>query len=170
MKIKSFINLIDSINEWVGRSVAFLILPITFITTMEVILRYFFKRPTLWAWDINVILMGAITVLAGGYILLKGGHVAVDLIVTKFSPRVQAAIAIVLSPLFFLSIVILLWHSGTTAYDSLLLREKTNSTWGAPLYPLRVIWVIGVFLFLLQGVAQFIRDLMKFYSKEVSGQ
>jgi len=166
MKIKSFLHLIDAINERVGRFVAFLIIPISVITVLEVILRYIFNRPTIWAWDMNLMLMGAFTILAGGYVLLKGGHVAIDMYTVRLSPRRRAMVDLITSALFFISVGLLLWQSVISAFESVQKREIINSIWGPPLYPLKILWPIGAFLLLIQGMVKFIRDLAVIYSKE----
>lgn len=168
MEAKSFLHLADTINEWVGKVVGFLIIPITTITVLEVMLRYIFNRPTIWAWDMNLMLMGAFTILPAGYVLLKGGHVAIDLYVVRLSPRRRAMVDLFTSGLFFISIGLLLWQSGIAAFESVQRKEIINSVWGPPLYPLKILWPIGALVLLLQGVAKFIRDLAIVCSKEVS--
>jgi TRAP-type mannitol/chloroaromatic compound transport system permease small subunit len=170
MEARSWLDWIDVINEWVGRMVSFLIIPMTVITVIEVILRYVFSRPTLWAWDINMMILGAFTVMTGGYVLLKEGHVAMDVFVANLSLRVRAVIALVTSVLFFFSIGLLVWQGGIAAWESFVMREQVNSVWSPPLYPLKMLWPIGVFLLLLQGVAKFIRDLNDAWSKEAKNQ
>ncbi len=166
MRPKGFADRIDILNERVGYFVSFLVLPMTLISVIEVILRYVFNRPTIWAWDTNMMLLGALTVMAGGYALLKEGHVAMDAFVSRMSLRGRAVTALVTSLLFFFGIGILAWQSGIAAWDSFLMREEVNSVWKPPLYPLKILWPIGVFLLLLQGVAGFIRNFDKAKSKE----
>lgn len=170
MEARPWLGWVDLINEWVGRVVSFLIIPMTLVAVIEVILRYVFNRPTIWAWDVNMMLLGAFTVLTGGYVLLKEGHVSMDVFVSRLSPRVRAVIALITSLLFFFSIGLLVWQGGLEARESLLIGEKVNSVWGPPLYPLKILWPIGAFLLLLQGVATFIRDLNTARSKGVSSQ
>jgi TRAP-type mannitol/chloroaromatic compound transport system permease small subunit len=168
MAKRSYVAWIGVINQWVGYLLSFLVLPLTLITVIEVILRYGFSRPTIWAWDVNVMLMGALSVLSGGYVFLKEGHVVMDLVVSRLSPRVRAVISLVTSLLFFFGIGILVWQGGLEARDSLIIRERVNSVWGPPLYPLKILFPIGAFLLLLQGVATFIRDFHTATSKGVS--
>jgi TRAP-type mannitol/chloroaromatic compound transport system permease small subunit len=166
MQTRSFSGFIDCLNEWVGYVISFLILPMTLISVMEVVLRYVFNRPTIWGWDVNVMLLGAFSVLTGGYVLLKEGHVTMDVFVSRASPRVRAVIALTTSLLFFFCIGLLVWQGGLEARDSIVIREKVNSVWGPPLYPLKILWPIGAILLLLQGVANFMRDLKTARSKE----
>jgi TRAP-type mannitol/chloroaromatic compound transport system permease small subunit len=166
MRAKDFADWIDILNERVGYVVSFLLLPMTLISVIEVILRYVFNRPTIWAWDVNMMLLGALTVMAGGYALLKEGHVAMDAFVSRMSIRVSAVTALITSLLLFFGIGILVWQSGLAAWDSFLMREEVNSVWKPPLYPLKMLWPIGALLVLLQGVAGFIRNFDKAKSKE----
>ena len=159
-KLRLFLNTVDHVNEWVGKMVGWLIIPMVLIATYEVILRYVFNRPTIWVWEINQWLMGGITILTGGYILLKGGHVIVDVFVVKLSPRKRAMIDLVTSVLFFLSIGLLLWGGTSQAWESLMSREESGTIFRGPIYIVKMTWPLGIFLLLLQGVAKFIRDLM----------
>jgi TRAP-type mannitol/chloroaromatic compound transport system permease small subunit len=168
MEKKPWLGRIDILNERVGYVISFLIIPMTLIAVTEVILRYVFNRPTIWAWDINMMLLGAFSILSGGYVLLKGGHVTMDVVILRLSPRVRAVIGLITSLVFFFSMAILMWQSAVEARDSLLIREKVNSVWGPPIYPLKMLWPIGAFLLFLQGVVIFIRDLNTARSKEVN--
>lgn len=165
MKLRLFSEYVDKINDRVGHLIAFLIIPITCITVLEVILRYAFNRPTIWAWETNIMLMGAFTIMVGGYVLLTGGHVIVDLFVGSLSPRARAIVDLITSLLFFFCIGLLVWQGGLAAWKSLLLREKNNTIWGPPIYPLKMLWPVGAFLLLLQGLTKFFRDLNTARSK-----
>jgi TRAP-type mannitol/chloroaromatic compound transport system permease small subunit len=158
--LKLFLRTIDTINEWTGRIVAWLVLPLVFIAMLEVILRYGFNRPTTWAWDINEWLMAGLTILMGGYILLKDGHVTVDIVVRQLSPRARAIIDLVTSVVFFISVGALLWGGTSQAWESFLTREESGNIFRGPIYVIKMAWPPGVFLLLLQGVGKFIRDLM----------
>ncbi len=68
---------------------------------MEVVLRYFFNSPTVWANELAQMLFGAYAILAGGYILRTGGHVNVDILYSRLSRKSRAALDIVTSSAFF---------------------------------------------------------------------
>lgn len=159
-KLRLFLHAIDTINEWSGKIFAWLIIPMVLLATCEVILRYVFNRPTIWVWEVNQWLMAGITILTGGYILLKGGHVVVDVFVVKLSPRNRAMIDLVTFVLFFISMGLLLWGGASQAMESLAKREESGTIFRGPIYIVKMTWPLGVFLLLLQGVAKFIRDLM----------
>ena len=157
--INAFCHYIDTANEWTGRVFSLLFLPLVFIVMIEVVLRYFFNKPTLWGWDTNIMLTATIASMGAGYALLHRRHVTVDIVVGRFSPRVRAIINLITSPFFFIPIGLLSWVAIVRAERSVLGKELYSTVWEPPLYPLRVLIAIGIFLFLLQGIVKFIHDI-----------
>ncbi len=154
-----FCRQIDTVNRWTGETASLLFLPLVGIVMLEVVLRHFFNSPTIWAWDVNVQLAAAIAILGGGYGLLYGRHVVVDVMVGHLTTRARARIDLVTSALFFFVVAILLWVAVSWAERSVSARELYTSLLEPPLYPLRRVVAIGIFLLLMQGIAKFIRDL-----------
>jgi len=152
--------MIDSISEWTGKIVSFLIIVIIGVTIWEVILRYVFNAPTIWAFDAAYLIFGAYGVLGGAYTLYLKGHVNVDILYGRFPLRVRAIVDLGTSIFFFLFCGLLLWKGGEMAWDSLKIMERGSSAWNPPIYPIKLTIPIGVFLLLLQGIAKFIRDLV----------
>jgi TRAP-type mannitol/chloroaromatic compound transport system permease small subunit len=159
LNAKTFVRSISSVNEWVGKACSLFLVPLVCIMLLEVILRYAFDRPTIWAWDISMMLMALTVVLPGGYLLLKDSHINMDIIVRRLSPKTRAIIDLATSVLFFFVIGLLVWKGGEGAWDSLLSREHLSTVFAPPIYPLKMVWPVAAFLLLLQGVAKFIRDL-----------
>lgn len=151
---------IDTINEWMGRIVSYAVLIMTFSVTFEVIARYFFNRPTIWSMEINQYLLCAYIALAGGYTLLHGAHVNVEIFYSRFTPKRQAIIDLFTSVFFFLVIGVLIWKSGGAAWETFEYNEHSDSLLGAPLFPSKVVIPIGGVLFLLQGLAKLVRDFL----------
>ena len=65
--MNTVIRVIDKTNEWVGKAVSFLLIPLVLITAYEVVMRYIVERPTIWSWDLNIQIFAAIIMLGGGY-------------------------------------------------------------------------------------------------------
>ncbi len=166
--IDRFIRTVNSINYRVGQVTGFLLPVIILIVSYEVVMRYFFNSPTIWAWDVNIQLFAIMVFLGGGYTLMQDGHVRVDLWYGKLSPRGKARTDVITSPLFFLFFTVLLWKGGEMTLDSIAEREVMSTILAPPLYPLKIIFTAGVFLFFLQGVVQLILDLRAAFSKEKS--
>ena len=154
-----FLFFIDSLSTWVGKCFAWLILLLTFGVSYEVLVRYVFRAPTTWAFDVSYIAYGAMFLMAGAYTLSRNGHVRADMIYRLWQPRVQAAMDLTLYIIFFLPAVAALVYSGWGyAERSISYREVSIfSPAGVPVFPLKaLIPLTGVFL-LLQGIAEIIR-------------
>ena len=82
---KSIIN-IDKFSKWVGNVVCWILMPLIFAMTYEVLARKLFHSPTIWAYDISRFLYGALFMLGAGYALSRGVHISC-LLYTSPSPR-----------------------------------------------------------------------------------
>jgi TRAP-type mannitol/chloroaromatic compound transport system permease small subunit len=153
-------RVVKAINEWVGRVCAFLIVPLIGMILLEVALRFFFNLPTSWVHESSGYLLAAYSVLAGGYALLHRAHVNVDILFTRFSPRKQSVISLFTWVLFFYYFAIIIWRTGEASLFSIQIWEHSPSTWGPLFWPVRLLIPIGSILILLQGIVQFLEDLI----------
>ena len=158
--LKRFIKTIDAINDRAGSILSYFLFAFFALLFIEVILRYFFNSPTVWANELAQMLFGTYAILGGGYILLIGGHVNVDIVYSRFSAKTRAAIDIVTSLLFFLFCGMLLIYGGSLAWDSLSRFEHSQSAWNPPLYPAKLMIPLAAALLILQGITKLIRDFL----------
>ena len=164
--LERFADRIDTINEWAGKISAWFIVPLTLIVTLDVTLRYVFNRPTIWAWDINVQFLAVLVIMGGGYVLLKGGHIGVDVLVAGLSQRKRAMVDVALFPLLAFALGALLWETIGEAWSSIKIQELYSGVFNPPVYPLRVVIVVGVLLLLLQGISQLVKNILILTQKQ----
>ncbi len=153
------LRFIDSLSDWSGRIAGVLILGMLGPLLYEVVARYIFRAPTLWAHETSGFVFGFYFMLGAAFCLRIKGHVAVDILYIRLSARAQAILDVITFFLFLAMCVALIWYGGMAALTSWQSNEHTNSVWGPPLYPLRTIVPIGALLLFLQGVGKFIRDV-----------
>lgn len=147
-------------NEWLGRIVAHLVLVMFVLLFAEVIFRYFLRSPTAWTGELSQLLFGSYALLGGGYLLISNGHVNVDLVYARWSPRTRAVVDIFTSLLFFLFAVVLLWQGSSLAFDSVSNWERSHSAWNPPVWPVKLIIPIAAALLLLQGLVKLVDDIL----------
>jgi TRAP-type mannitol/chloroaromatic compound transport system permease small subunit len=157
--LEGFVNAINAVNDWIAEKLAYLLFGFFLLILLQVILRYVFNAPTVWAGELAQMLFGAYAVLTGGYILRMGGHVNVDIIYSRLSEKSKAGIDIFTSILFFLFCVMLLIYGGSMAMDSVARLETSGSAWDPPVYPFRLTLPLAAFLLLVQGLAKLIVDI-----------
>jgi TRAP-type mannitol/chloroaromatic compound transport system permease small subunit len=165
-RLEWMLKLIDDVVHCVGLGFSFLLLPLMIITTIEVIARYIFNSPTIWAWDINMQIFSVLVAIGGSYALRHNMHVKVDIFVMKLRPRRRALLDLITSILFFFTMVVFLYQSSEAAIESVRTREVMSTVWAPPFYHIMIVFPVGAFLFLLQGVAIHIRNLLIVIQKE----
>jgi TRAP-type mannitol/chloroaromatic compound transport system permease small subunit len=160
--VQRAIRTIDAVTTFVGKTFAWLILALTFVLTYEVVSRYFFGRPTLWAFDASYMIYGAYFMMGSAYTLARNAHVRGDIFYRRLPDRSQAAIDLTLYVLVFFPAMIALAVAGWAFFwDSFLVRETSPlSPIGTPIYPLKAMIPAGAFLLVLQGVAQVFRCIL----------
>ena len=158
-RLRTLLHLIDNISEYTGRATAYLLIPLTVLVFMGVVLRYGFNSPTEWGQETSVYLFGTIGMWAGVYTYLHRAHVRMDVVYSRLSPRVRATIDSITGLLFFFYLIMMVIGTGMFAIEAVKIRQVSPSPWGPPLYPIKIVAVIGVFLVLLQGIPQYIRNL-----------
>jgi len=165
--VKSFIKIVDRVNDIVGLVLGVISLVIMLTVVYEVIARYVFNAPTMWSMEINLYLFCAICVMGGGYCLLKDGHVRVDLIYPKLFARERAIIEFCTYPLALLFCGILIWLGGREAWTAIVEHQVSESVMAFPLWPVWTTIPIGGFLLAMQIIARLLKDLLEI--KEATG-
>ncbi len=151
---------IDFISEWSGKAVGYLILPIVGVMVFEVISRYAFNAPTIWSTDVVIMLAGTLYIIGGAYTHYLHGHISVDTLYDLLSPRWQTVTRVVLHfPLFVLYIGVLLWVGTEFWWESMVEGEHAGTLWNPLVWPFKMMIPLGALLIMLQGLAQFVRDV-----------
>ncbi len=158
--MKAFLNACDFMNESVGKFLGWaLVIPCSVLVAIEVCLRYVVNRPTMWGMPSAQFIFGIISVLGGGYTLLHGEHVTMDVVYKRFPPRVQRVMDLISGLFFFLFAGTMLWKGTEFAWSSMMSGETYGQLWNPVIYPFKFMIPLGALLILLQGIAKFIRDL-----------
>jgi len=79
MSLEKFCRSIDTLNEYVGRCVAWLVLAMVLVTFLVVVLRYGFNFGRIAMQEISTYLHAFVFMLAGAYTLKHNEHVRVDI-------------------------------------------------------------------------------------------
>ncbi|MEK9872781.1 MAG: TRAP transporter small permease subunit [Betaproteobacteria bacterium] len=128
----------------------------------EVISRYVFDAPTIWAHQSSYLLFGMQYLLAGGFALLHGDHVRVDVVYIKLPKLGQIGMDIFTSIFFFIFSLALAGTCWRFFFDSFDMAEVTEETWQVQMYPVKGMMVLGAILLTLAGISKLIKDIQLF--------
>lgn len=150
--------LIDGMNERVGKAVYWLVLVAVLVSAGNAIIRKVFNVSSNAWLELQWYLFSAVFLLCAGYTLLHNGHVRIDVIAGKLSPKAQAWIDI-LGTLFFLfpMTLMLTWLSWPYFVHSFQNKEISGSAGGLIFWPARLLLPVGFGLLALQGLSELIK-------------
>jgi TRAP-type mannitol/chloroaromatic compound transport system permease small subunit len=143
--MRRIIHAVDGFSWWIGHIVCFMILPLIAAMVIEIFMRYFFLRPTVWAFDLSRMMYGAMFMLGAGYALLKGVHIRADFLYRLWPVRVQASVDLGLYlVLYFPSMIVFLWYAFGFAETAIVRSERGMDTaWMPYLGPIKSALAVG---------------------------
>jgi len=163
--LKSIVKAIDTISEWTGRIVSWLLLLLMALAVFEVFTRRILGKPTIWTFEVSGFTLAAVVMLALGYTLLHKGHVSVDLMYSRFSRKTRALVDIItFFPFIGMFCYVFLVEGTRFAATSWSMLERTPSALNAPIYPIKTLIPVGALLLTIVAVSQLIKSIV-FYVK-----
>jgi TRAP-type mannitol/chloroaromatic compound transport system permease small subunit len=154
---------VDRISYWSGQLVSVAAIVMVAIIAYDVIMRYAFRAPTIWQYDLSYMMGGSIVMLGTGYVHSQRRHVRVDILYNLFPERAKLIIEVVCTLLLFFPLVTgLIIASGEHAIHAYKVKEFSEvGFWRPRMWPFRSVIPIGLSILWLQGLANWIRDIYK---------
>lgn len=153
-------RLIDAVTDFIGRQVYWLTLVAVLVSSGNAMIRYLFDNSSNAWLELQWYLFSAVFLLCGGYALLHGQHVRIDVIYSRFSRRVQLYIDVFGTVFFLLPTAVLLgylsWPVFVNAYVG---GEVSSNAGGLIVWPARLLVPIGFLLLAVQGVSELIKRI-----------
>ncbi|HEX7029572.1 MAG TPA: TRAP transporter small permease subunit [Gammaproteobacteria bacterium] len=158
MRVAGFI---DSINEWIGRGVAWCTLAMVLVTFVIVVLRYAFETGSIAMQESVSYFHAAVFMLGAAYALKHDAHVRVDIFYHRFSPRGRALVDAIGTLLFLFPVAALLFVTSLEyVAGSWAVLEASREPGGLPwVYLLKTVIPVTAVLIALQGVAMLLRAI-----------
>ncbi len=160
--MRAVIRTIDAVSRAAGAVAACLVILLIVLMMYDVIARYAFGSPTLWAFDTNTYLMGASFILSVGYALSTDSHVRVDLLHSPRWPWLKTWVDLIGFTVFLLPIAAWitagLWQYFLDAYASG--EVSGSSAWNPVIWPFRLILFLGFLSFTVQIVAEILKRIV----------
>jgi len=155
----SIVN-IDKFSKWVGNIVCWILMPLIFAMTYEVLARKLFHAPTIWAYDISRFLYGALFMLGAGYALSKGVHIRADFLYRNFKTKNQGKIDFWLYILFYFpGLIVFLYMTVGYVVESIQRGERgMDTTWMPYMWPIKTCLLIGIIFLLIQGISELFKS------------
>jgi TRAP-type mannitol/chloroaromatic compound transport system permease small subunit len=165
--IKGYVKGITATSVFVGKVAQYIVFGMIGVLFFETISRTFFNHPWIWSVEMAQFIMAAYYTLGGAYTLLIDGHVRMDLLYGKWTPKQKALSDAFTFVLVMLYLVLLLLGGFISLEYSMKYRQKSYSSWAPPVTPIKIIMLFGMTLMALQVIAEFLKDLARVRGKEI---
>ena len=166
--IQRVINFIDSINDWVGRAISWLLVVMVLNVFLVVVLRYVFGYGAIWMQELYVWSHATVFLLGAGYTLLHKGHVRIDLIYRNASNKYKSIIDLLGTVFFALPVMYFIFIKSLPMVErSWKVFEKSAEAGGLPgLFLFKSVLLVFSFLFGIQFISLGLKNICSlFYEK-----
>lgn len=153
---------IDAVNERVARAAAWLVVAAVVISAGNAISRKAFSLSSNAWLEVQWYLFGAVFLLGASWTLKRNEHVRIDVLSSRFSQRARDRLDLVGHALFLIPFALahvvfavpfflLSWRTG----------EVSANAGGLPLWPAKLLVLVGFTMLLAQGVSEFVKTLAR---------
>lgn len=165
--MKSYIVLIDKLNEKIGTAVSWLTIVLVLVTCYDVIVRYIFKESSVAFQELEWHLFAIIFLVGAAYTLKMDEHVRVDIFYSRFSKEKKALVDLVGSILFLIPFTLMVIYSSKDfVINSFIIKETSPDAGGLPArYIVKAFIPLSFFLLLLQGIALSFKSFLNLKTK-----
>ena len=156
-------NVVDRLSSALAVLAGVMVILLIGVMIYEVVCRYAFNAPTLWAGDMTYMLGGALFVLSAAFALKENGHVSIDFLAQMLPERLRFFISGLLMACVALpAFTAISWvaaNKAISAYE----RGTVDpvSAFAPKLWPFYSIISIGLVALSLQILVTAIRDFAK---------
>lgn len=153
-------RLIDTLNEWIGKIVMWLVLAAVLISAGNAVMRKAFDIGSNAYLEIQWYLFAAVFMLGVGYVFLRNAHVRIDFIASRLSRRTNAIIDCLGIVIFVIPLSLIMidlsWPLFMNAYVS---GEVSSNAGGLIRWPVLLLIPAGFTLLLLQSLSELIKRM-----------
>jgi TRAP-type mannitol/chloroaromatic compound transport system permease small subunit len=151
-------GLIDTLNEWVGKFIMWLVLAAVLISAGNAIMRKAFDIGSNAYLEIQWYLFSAVFMLGAGYVFLRNAHVRIDFISSKLSKRTNAIIDILGIVIFTIPLSLILVNLSWPVFERAWVSgEMSQNAGGLIRWPVLLLIPVGFAILALQAVSELIK-------------
>ena len=143
-------DLFDRLSDWLGTVSAWLFFAVGGMIGYEVVARFVFNAPTIWAEEMSRFFQIWATYLAAAMLLRRQELIRITFIIGRLGPRAWRA-----AEIFSLSVVAIfsvaaIWYGTIILLDTLRLKRTTATMFDVPQWTTELVIPLGFTLLLIQ--------------------
>lgn len=154
------LHFVDRLERRIGQAVSYVFLLSVAIMAYEVIARYLFAAPTIWAHESTITLTALGFLFGGAYTMQQRGHIRITALYHHFPARLRWAADLFANLVMLFYVGVLIYASWILAANAWATMETSASAWNQPTpVIIKSGLFIGSVLLALQGVVHLLQLL-----------
>ena len=154
-------HLWDSLLTATGYIGSGLLVLSAFFVTYDVVMRWFFRSPTEWVFEYTIYMIAGAAYFSAAYVLREHGHISVDLLVSRLSPRTRLLLESVTMLWSAIICAAITWSTFRLLQRSITLKNVSNTVLETPLWIPQSALVIGFVLLTIQALRMSIQQAIR---------
>ncbi len=155
-------GIFDIVSLILSRIAMVTIALIVCVMFFEVIARYIFNKPTIWANELSLWMAGFVFLMAGLYAMQQRSHIRIYIIYDMMPRWAQKASDVLSLILLWIFVATLIWGGYTDTKNKLGRMETYGTAWDPPIpSTLYLAVLILIFMVALQALSNLIADWNK---------
>jgi TRAP-type C4-dicarboxylate transport system permease small subunit len=126
--------------------------------TYEVVMRYVFNDPTIWAVDLSEYIMLYATFLAAPWLVREGGHIRIEALLSLLSPRNQHMLGVVAAIISAAVAAVLCWQGLDATLDAYTRGVIIARSWRVPRWIVWALIPVGSFFITIEFIRVAVRS------------
>lgn len=151
---------IDKLTEGIARIACWAIFAAIVVSAMNAIVRKVFGTSSNAWLELQWYLFGVVFMFCAPWTLKLNEHIRIEVIAEKFSKRVSDVIEVACTVLFLLVFsALMVGLCIPFVWDAIRSAETSANVGGLPLWPAKLVILVGFALMFLQGVSQLVKRI-----------
>jgi TRAP-type mannitol/chloroaromatic compound transport system permease small subunit len=156
----SVTRVIDAVNRWLGKRLAWLVLAAVVVSAVNATVRKAFDTSSNAWLELQWVLFGVVFLLCSPWTLLDNEHIRIDIVNQLFPKTVRNWIDTIGHALFLLPLcIIMVVTSVPFFWRSWEINEQSGNAGGLPQWPSKSLLAIAFALLFLQGLSELIKRI-----------
>jgi TRAP-type mannitol/chloroaromatic compound transport system permease small subunit len=153
-------RVVDAVNAWIGKRLAWLILAAVAVSAINAIVRKVFDTSSNAWLELQWVLFSIVFLLCSPWTLLANEHIRIDIVNNLLPKRARDAIDVVGHAFFLLPLAIVMIVTGIPFFlRSYEINEQSGNAGGLPQWPAKALIMIAFTMLLVQGLSELVKRL-----------
>ena len=153
-------RVIDTVNTWLGKRLAWLILAAVVVSAVNASIRKVFDTSSNSWLELQWVLFSIVFLLCSPWTLLANEHIRIDIVNNLLPKRLRDTIDVVGHAFFLLPLAFIMIITGIPFFlRSYEINEQSGNAGGLPQWPSKALVMIAFTLLLLQGLSELIKRI-----------